>query len=75
MFIPSKPIATTPFLDHLTSDLSELYFLLAITPSPFFLFFKVSFPLEANPLDGTVVASKCANVVAGAGSIKSSAGT
>uniref|UniRef100_A0A2N9FG62 Ribulose bisphosphate carboxylase large chain n=1 Tax=Fagus sylvatica TaxID=28930 RepID=A0A2N9FG62_FAGSY len=31
-------------------------------------------PLEANPLDSTVVASKCANVVAGAGSVKSSAG-
>ena len=30
---------------------------------------------SANPLDNTVVASKCANVVAGAGSVKSSAGT
>ncbi|GMN18730.1 hypothetical protein TIFTF001_046826 [Ficus carica] len=31
--------------------------------------------LAANPLDSTVVASKCANVVAGAGSVKSSVGT
>jgi hypothetical protein len=31
--------------------------------------------LDARPRDNTVVASKCANVVAGAGSVKSSAGT
>ncbi len=32
-------------------------------------------PCDDIPLESTVVASKCAKVVAGAGSVKSSAGT